>query len=50
MDGWICDTKSDDSVRKGVKYVRFPEIPVMEECRESGVMSRFVGSETLRLF
>ena len=35
MDGWICDTKSDDSVRKGVKYVRFPEIPVMEECRES---------------
>lgn len=53
---WICDTKSHDSmrrvmkgVRKGVRYVRFPEIPDMEECKESGLMLRFVGDETLRL-
>lgn len=43
LDGWICDTKSDDWLT-GV-YVEFQETPAMKECRASGVMSRFVRDE-----
>lgn len=39
LDGWTCDTKSDDRGGGGFK---FQEMPGMKECRASVVMSRFV--------